>query len=162
MNRTWKFVFVVLAIAMITPSSALAQKSGDDSTTSTCEPTPWLVFANGDNPSDIGSATTLASKNSEGESLYVMKDRVPQPVQDYLEGSLALPPKGGQITTYVIGGEDAISEEVVDQLQNSAPLEVIRLQGESRHGRYGTNVAVAGTEPPCRVVTSDEEGTVGK
>lgn len=149
MNRsTLKFIIVLMAIAVIGPSSAVAQSG--DTTTSTCEPVPWLVVANGYSPADTAVASSLAS-NDKVSLIYVADGRVPQSTRDYLEGRFDAR-KGGPVPTYVIGGEDVISDKVIEQLQKAAPItadDTVRLDGRDR---FDTAAMAAGIEPPCEVI----------
>ncbi len=134
MNRTWKFVIVIAAISMIA-APALAQKGGPNPYTphgEECFSGHWTVIANGSRPSDVSVAGTLAG-NKHGrlaDLLYVAKDRVPKDTENYLQRFS----RGGSTTLYVIGGLDAVSQEVVEKIMKMTATETVRrVDGDSRY-----------------------------
>lgn len=154
-NRTWMFILLLTLLAFVLIPSAIAEKGGDSTT---CEPTQWLVVANGHSEADTAVAGAVAA-DDEATLVFVAKDRVPEATRVYLEGRFG---NGDPLPTYIIGGEKVVTPDVIRRLQEIAPgtaNNIIRLGGEDR---FETATAAANTNAPCRVVSSDEEGTVGK
>jgi putative cell wall-binding protein len=140
----WKLLPLLILMAVAIPASA----QEEDSQEGDCVPVQWYVVANGHSDSDIGVAANLASHNDVGEVFYVARDHVPEATRQKLE-SMKFGSKGGSVPLYVVGGEDAITEETVRELMELAPFEAIRLGGRDR---FATAGMAMGFEPPCRLV----------
>lgn len=144
-NGTLRFVVIILAIIMIVPSSATAQKGGDDS--AGCERQPWMVVANAYSDADTSVAGALAS-DPYADLAYVVHDKIPSATKASLEVKFGKDPA----TIYVIGGEEAVSQDVVATLaqEYASGGDVIRIGGSNR---IQTAARAAGIEGPCKVVS---------
>lgn len=114
-----------------------------------------VVIANGETFADALVATPLA-RALDAPILLSGSDQLPDAVFDYLLTRNPSPP-----TAYVIGGEDALSEQVVEDLKRVYIPEdgIIRLAGDTRAGtavRVAEEVeAVTGVDATTAVVATE-------
>lgn len=100
---------------------------------------PWESFflVNSQSLAD-GLTIAPAAANFPGAVLFVEYDRIPDEVFEYMKTSVR---RTGQNGVYVVGGFDAISSDVVDQLA-AANMAAFRVGGRDR---YATSAAIAAT-----------------
>jgi putative cell wall-binding protein len=98
---------------------------------------PWETFflVNSQSLPD-GLSAAPAAAHFPGAVLFTERDRIPDEVFEYIKTSVR---RTGTRTIYVIGGFDAISSDVIDQLA-TANLVGLRVGG---HDRYATSAAIA-------------------
>lgn len=149
---TGRFIFLPLVLVFLASTISAAAQDVEEQENE-CVPQEWLVVSNGYSEPDINAATALVAGDDKGASTIVNKDSVPGSIRSHLEGKYA---QDSPAALYIIGGEEAVSTSVVEELQEILSVSsdsTIRLGGETR---FETFVAADGIEGPCELQSSSQ------
>lgn len=144
MNSTSKFITAVFALLLLLASMpAIAQKGGDTLFAphdQECLSPSWAIVANGYRNTDVSTANRLASNGGRlADVVSVNKHSIPEISMEMLKTKFG---RGGPTAVlYVVGGEKAVSDDVVEQVQKEVGAKKVRRLGKEGTRHYTINAA---------------------